>query len=624
MPYSYKVYPGNGSTTQFAITFPYIRKEHVKVYVNYVDTAYTYVNNDTVQLASAPANGSRVEVRRVTPADNVLVDYADGSTLVAADLDTSNLQHLYLEQELDDALKQSIAIDSATGLPTAGNQRITNVANPANAQDAATKAYVDAFAVAGTIPNADYGDIVVTNNGGTWTIDSLAVTDAKVAAAAAIAGTKISPNFGAQNTLTSGTSTAASFIPTGATVPTNGIYLPAANSVGLATNSVNRITVDSSNNVTIAGAARIKADFTNGAFASRSYFQTSTTNGATAVGALPNGTSNSSGLWAFNNSTPTNAAYCGVVIDGTAAYLRSARANVGTSLPLYIQTGDTPTTRMTFAADSYDITIPSTAQIKGDFSNSLVYNRTSFKTSTANSATYITAFPSGTSQESGFCAANQSYDSTTFGSSLLYARIDSAKAYIDSTATGVASALDLNLCVGGVTSITLDSFQNVLIGVATANSLGGLLQLNSGITFPATRVASSDPNTLDEYEEGTWTPTIVGVATAGAGMYTTQVGRYTRIGNVVTAFFNLNWSAHTGVGNMTLAGLPVASANVTNLNPLTACYANNLTVTGTVFCNVTSNSTNALFYAVNNGTATALAMDTAPTQIAGTITYYTA
>ena len=236
MPYSYAVYTGNGSTTQFTVPFPYIRKEHVKVYVNYVDTAYTYVNNTTVQLASAPANGLRVEVRRVTPAALPLVDYTDGSTLVAADLDTSNLQHLYLEQELDDALKQSIAIDATTGLPTAGNQRITNVADPVNAQDAATKnyvdtqdnlrlkrdgtqamtgalpmggfkvtglgapsaltdaatkSYVDSTVVAATIPDGDYGDITVSGSATTWTLDSGTITDAKIASGAAIAHTKL-------------------------------------------------------------------------------------------------------------------------------------------------------------------------------------------------------------------------------------------------------------------------------------------------------------------------------------------------------------------------------------------------------------------------------------------------
>ena len=143
MAYSYYVYTGNGSTTQFNVPFNYIRKEHVKVYVNYVDTAYTYVNATTVLLAAAPASPLRVEVRRVTPLANVLVDYTDGSTLVAADLDTSSLQSLYNEQELDDNQKRGIFVDDATGLITAGSQRITNVANPVSAQDATTKTYVD-------------------------------------------------------------------------------------------------------------------------------------------------------------------------------------------------------------------------------------------------------------------------------------------------------------------------------------------------------------------------------------------------------------------------------------------------------------------------------------------------
>jgi hypothetical protein len=62
-----------------------------------------------------------------------------------------------------------------------------------------------------------------------------------VDSSAAIAGTKISPNFGSQNVVTTGTSTAASFIPTSSSVPTNGVYLPSANNVAISTSGTQRV-----------------------------------------------------------------------------------------------------------------------------------------------------------------------------------------------------------------------------------------------------------------------------------------------------------------------------------------------------------------------------------------------
>lgn len=61
------------------------------------------------------------------------------------------------------------------------------------------------------------------------------------------------PDFGSRNVITTGTVTGASIIPTSSTVPTNGVYLPAANSVAIATNSNARLTIDSSGNVAIPG-----------------------------------------------------------------------------------------------------------------------------------------------------------------------------------------------------------------------------------------------------------------------------------------------------------------------------------------------------------------------------------
>ena len=142
MAYSYNVYTGNGSTTQFAVGFPYIRREHLVVSVNYVSTAFTWVNNTTVQVSPAPANAARVEVRRVTPVSAPLVDFTDGSTLVAADLNTVNLQQTYVNQEQDDQFQDAVFIN-AQGLLDAGGKRITNAGDPIAAQDVATKNYVE-------------------------------------------------------------------------------------------------------------------------------------------------------------------------------------------------------------------------------------------------------------------------------------------------------------------------------------------------------------------------------------------------------------------------------------------------------------------------------------------------
>ncbi len=142
MPYSYATYTGNGANTQFAVPFPYIRREHVVVSLDYVSAVFTWVNNTTVQVSPAPANAVRVEVRRVTPVNTPLVDFTDGSTLVAADLDTNALQQTYINQEQDDQIQQGIYVD-ANGNLTAGNQVLKDLLDPVAPQDAATKNYTD-------------------------------------------------------------------------------------------------------------------------------------------------------------------------------------------------------------------------------------------------------------------------------------------------------------------------------------------------------------------------------------------------------------------------------------------------------------------------------------------------
>lgn len=110
----------------------------------------------------------------------------------------------------------------------------------------------------------------------------------------------------------------------------------------------------------------------------------------------------------------------------------------------------------------------------------------------------------------------------------------------------------------------ITSSGNLLVGTTTNNASGGVIQVSNGITFPAAQSASTDANTLDDYEEGTWTPAIEGSTTAGVGTYTSRNGYYTKIGRQVTCSFWIDWSAHTGTGNLRISGFPFAVANLSN------------------------------------------------------------
>jgi len=79
------------------------------------------------------------------------------------------------------------------------------------------------------------------------------------------------------------------------------------------------------------------------------------------------------------------------------------------------------------------------------------------------------------------------------------------------------------------------------------------LYLSGGVYLGGTGSA----NKLDDYEEGTWTPSLVGSTTAGTATFVTgPTGTYTKVGNLVTVYFAWNISAHTGAGALRVNGLP--------------------------------------------------------------------
>lgn len=88
-------------------------------------------------------------------------------------------------------------------------------------------------------------------------------------------------------------------------------------------------------------------------------------------------------------------------------------------------------------------------------------------------------------------------------------------------------------------------------------SSGGITVTAGGIIFPATQSSSANGNTLDDYEEGTWTPVIGGAGGTSGQTYTTQEGRYIKIGSMVwVAFYALLSAKGTITGNAQIQGLP--------------------------------------------------------------------
>tara|TARA_R110000796_G_scaffold41701_12_gene103219 strand:+ start:2306 stop:5599 length:3294 start_codon:yes stop_codon:yes gene_type:complete len=80
----------------------------------------------------------------------------------------------------------------------------------------------------------------------------------------------------------------------------------------------------------------------------------------------------------------------------------------------------------------------------------------------------------------------------------------------------------------------------------------------AGVNFPDTFANSADVNTLDDYEEGTWTPTFV-IETGSNFSYDTQSGFYTKIGNVVHAWCHLQIDKTAGTNNLSVRSWPFAS-----------------------------------------------------------------
>ena len=199
--------------------------------------------------------------------------------------------------------------------------------------------------------------------------------------------------------------------------------------------------------------------------------------------------------------------------------------------------------------------------------------------------------------------------------------------YFDTTGEAqsnqIATVNDFNLqmsCGRGSTSSVTAASDSIRLSVGgveqfRVNTTGNLAVLNAGkgIDFSAnTHAAGMTSELLNDYEEGTWTPTIIGATSAGTGTYSTQTGTYTKVGRLVSVQIVLTWTAHTGTGAMKVAGLPfTVSASVANPIAIAAYDMVNpaSTILGGVV-NLSATTIELLSLPVGGGAWSGVAMDT--------------
>jgi len=145
---------------------------------------------------------------------------------------------------------------------------------------------------------------------------------------------------------------------------------------------------------------------------------------------------------------------------------------------------------------------------------------------------------------------------------------------------------------------------------------------------PATQSASTNANTLDDYEEGSWTPTVEGTSTAGTVTYGLRANKYTKIGNVVHISLYLGWSGGTGTGNLKISGLPFTPVTDTTFPALSIGVANALALTASNYptCYV-HNSLPEIYFIqqpVGGGASSSVAYDAAVSELMVSGFYYTA
>jgi hypothetical protein len=307
------------------------------------------------------------------------------------------------------------------------------------------------------------------------------------------------------------------------------------------------------------------------------------TKGGTGVGTS---TGTGSNVLSASPTLTGTAGFANITASGTLGVTGVSTFSAGTAaLPALTTTGDTNTGIFFPAADTIAFTEGGTESMRIDSAGKVGIGTTTVTTKldVRNGATNATQINTtsdqisithnsnngvgGQAQPAGFVVVRDKATTTSSGDFLgglswnaRYSDTEDRAGYasILAVATGAGTAdLTFNTSSSNITTaerLRLNGNGALILsgGTATANGVG--------ITFPASLSASSNANTLDDYEEGVWTPTVVGGYTGVT--YGAQNGWYTKVGRSVVISGRVNFSGTSNTSGISVGGLPFSQGNL--------------------------------------------------------------
>ncbi len=287
-------YTGNGSTTNFSITFEYLKQADVKVTLGgTATTAFTFANATTLSFNSAPANGAAIRIFRDTDITTLKATFFPGSAIKAEDLNDNFTQNNFATQETDNEVVTANATadtakTTAEGAVTTANSAVTTansaVTTANSAVTTANTASTNASAAVTTSNTASTNATNAVNTANTASTNaSSAVTTAN--SAATDAATAISTANSATTTANAATTAAnaaqadantATATANSATTTANGAVTTANSAVTTASSAVttaNTASSTASSAVTTANSAAATANAASQAVSAAAFFQ---------------------------------------------------------------------------------------------------------------------------------------------------------------------------------------------------------------------------------------------------------------------------------------------------------------------------------------------------------------